>query len=80
MQKHLQFLLFTEGEVDIEKMICLHLLSSHEINLLTPPKRRISRSITKDSPIEQLIERSKNFSQKIASYKMLPTYILGKYD
>lgn len=73
-------MLFTEEEIDIEKIICLHLLSSHETNLLTPPKHHTASFMKKDSLVEQLIERSKDFSQKIAFYKMLPTYSLSKYS
>ncbi|RZB40443.1 uncharacterized protein BDFB_005667 [Asbolus verrucosus] len=76
--KHLQFLLFTNGEVDIEKVLCLHLLSSHETEHLTPPRRprTSSKYWKKDSPIEQLIERSKGCEIEAASSTGLPTYVL----
>jgi hypothetical protein len=76
--KHLHFLLFTDGEVDIEKVLCLHLLSSHETDHLTPPRRpRTTTSMKKDSPLEQLIERSKENPKEAVLAAVLPTYVLG---
>ncbi|KAH0822393.1 hypothetical protein GEV33_000398 [Tenebrio molitor] len=74
---HLHFLLFTDGEVDIEKVLCLHLLSSHETDHLTPPRRpRTTTSMKKDSPLEQLIERSKENPKEAVLAAVLPTYVL----
>ncbi|XP_044252809.1 uncharacterized protein LOC123003849 [Tribolium madens] len=76
--ERLHFLLFTNGEVDIEKIVCLHLLSSHETDHLTPPRRpRTSGGfMKKDSPVEQLIERSKENPREAVLQAILPTYIL----
>ncbi|EFA09068.1 uncharacterized protein LOC103314139 isoform X1 [Tribolium castaneum] len=76
--ERLHFLLFTNGEVDIEKILCLHLLSSHETDHLTPPRRpRTSGGfMKKDSPVEQLIERSKENPREAVLRAILPTYIL----
>ncbi|KAJ3624112.1 hypothetical protein MTP99_017761 [Tenebrio molitor] len=75
--EHLHFLLFTDGEVDIEKVLCLHLLSSHETDHLTPPRRpRTTTSMKKDSPLEQLIERSKENPKEAVLAAVLPTYVL----
>ena len=69
-------MLFTDGEVDIEKILCLHLLSSHETDHLTPPRR--PRTSSRESPLEQLIERSKNnTSNEKMLDSVLPTYVLG---
>lgn len=79
----MHFLLFTDGEVDIEKVLCLHLLSTHETEHLAPPKRGKLTPLNnvflkRDTPLEQLIERSKSKQNDLTTSTIsLPTYVLG---
>ncbi|XP_019878650.1 uncharacterized protein LOC109606517 isoform X2 [Aethina tumida] len=76
--KILRDLLFTEDEIDIEKMLCLHLLSNHDTCELTPPRvvRKIKMTI-ENSPLERLIYRSKRTSKTNEDLiHLLKSYIL----
>lgn len=73
-------MVFTNGEVDIEKVLCLHLLTAHKTETLTPPAQhhRTLKFLAKEqSPLERLIERSKRKRKEDSLTKLLPTYILG---
>lgn len=71
-------LLFTDGEVDVEKILCLHLLAVHKSeSVLSPPRENISK-YRDNSPVERLIERSKKKKTEDSITKLLPTYVLGK--
>lgn len=72
-------LVFTDDAVDIEKILCLHLLSAHRAETLTPVNRAM-RYLCKDhSPAEKLIERSKQgFENHEKITVLLPLYTIGK--
>ncbi|CAG9767067.1 unnamed protein product [Ceutorhynchus assimilis] len=71
-------MLFTNDEIDIEKILCLHLISAHRTESLTPPKRKEAFMCKIHSPLERLLERSKrkhiHLEQKMTS--MLPVYTI----
>ncbi|KAF5302589.1 hypothetical protein FQA39_LY10207 [Lamprigera yunnana] len=72
-------ILFSNGELDIDKVLCLHLLTAHRTETLTPPsrKRRSLSLLSKDqSPLERLIERSRKKRRIDNLTKLLPTYVL----
>lgn len=77
--KDIHPLLFTSGQVDIEKVLCLHLLAAHKTETLkTPPRIDVTTTTAKEqSPVERLIERSKRKHAETMT-KLLPTYVLGR--
>lgn len=77
--QHIRSLIFSEDEVDLQKIICLHLLSVHRAETLTPPKKRARYICREHSPCERLIERSKKgFTNFERLSKLLPLYTIGK--
>lgn len=75
----LHILLFTDGELDIDKVLCLYLLTAHKTETLgMPPKTpRQSFKARQLSPLERLIGRAKRRScvrQKV--FKNLPLFLL----
>ncbi|KAJ8948029.1 hypothetical protein NQ318_003362 [Aromia moschata] len=74
--QHIHCLIFTDGEVDVEKILCLHLLSAHRAETLTPPKRK-KYMCKEHSPTERLVERSKNgFNNYETLSHLFPLYTL----
>nr|CAI5856656.1 unnamed protein product [Callosobruchus analis] len=74
--KQIHELVFTDGEVDIDKILCLHLISAHRSETLTPPRRK-KVMCKENSPKERLIERSKrgyNSYEKVNT--VLPLYTI----
>ncbi|XP_031354781.1 uncharacterized protein LOC116179201 isoform X2 [Photinus pyralis] len=72
-------MLFTDGELDVDKILCLHLLTAHRAETLTPParSRRPISFLSKDqSPLEKLIERSRKRRVTNRCPKLSPTYVL----
>ncbi|KAI4456578.1 hypothetical protein MML48_8g00011874 [Holotrichia oblita] len=72
-------LIFTDGEVDVDKVLCLHLLSTHRTETLTPPPReqRAFMFLAKQqAPLERLIERSKRRWPEDRLTRLLPIYVL----
>ncbi|XP_060523157.1 uncharacterized protein LOC132700061 isoform X2 [Cylas formicarius] len=72
-------LLFTDNEVDKEKILCLHLLSAHRAETLAPPRKKYMRSCKIHSPVEKLLERSKrikNIHRELKIANALPLYTL----
>ncbi|XP_050298670.1 uncharacterized protein LOC126737713 isoform X2 [Anthonomus grandis grandis] len=71
-------MLFTNNEIDKEKILCLHLISAHRTESLTPPKRKFAYfNLCKvHSPLERLLERSKrkNIHHEQKMTNMLPIY------
>lgn len=70
-------MVFTDGTVDIDKILCLHLISAHRAETLTPPSKYY---VCKDhSPAEKLIERSqRGFVNHEKITVLLPLYTIGK--
>ncbi|KAF5296479.1 hypothetical protein FQR65_LT01468 [Abscondita terminalis] len=76
-------MLFTDGELDIEKVLGLHLLTAHKTETLTPPvkcNRPFKFLIKEKSPLERLIERSKKRRKIDDLTKLLPTYVIDLTD
>lgn len=73
-------MLFTNDEIDKEKILCLHLISAHRAECLTPPKKKLARMCKVHSPLERLLERSKrkNIHQEQRMTNMMPIYTIGK--
>ncbi|KAK9720033.1 hypothetical protein QE152_g22345 [Popillia japonica] len=72
-------LIFTDGEVDVDKVLCLHLLSTHRTETLTPPPReqRAFMFLAKQqAPLERLMDRSKRRWPEDRLTKLLPIYVL----
>ncbi|XP_030764475.1 uncharacterized protein LOC115888774 isoform X2 [Sitophilus oryzae] len=71
-------MLFTNEEVDVDKILCLHLISAHRTESLQPPKRPSAVMCKIHSPLERLLDRSKrkhiHLEQKMTS--ILPIYTL----
>ncbi|KAJ8923009.1 hypothetical protein NQ315_001557 [Exocentrus adspersus] len=68
-------LIFTDDEVDVEKVLCLHLLSVHRTETLAPPKKNLQYMCKVHSPCERLIDRSKKgFTNFERLSKMLPLF------
>lgn len=83
--QQLKSLIFTEDELDIEKLLCLHLLSVHQTDTLVMPSLKDLKDIPEaNTPMERLIQRSKKFSrvnkedQEILNF--LPIYIIGENE
>ncbi|XP_023310180.1 uncharacterized protein LOC111691485 [Anoplophora glabripennis] len=75
--EHIRSLIFTEDEVDLEKIICLHLLCVHKAESLTPPRSKARCMCREHSPCERLIERSKKgFTNFERLSKLLPLYAI----
>lgn len=75
-------LIFTDGELDIDKVLCLHLLSAHRTDTLTPPPReqRAMMFLAKQqAPLERLIERTKRRWPEHKLTRFLPIYVIGRY-
>ncbi|KAK5641693.1 hypothetical protein RI129_010240 [Pyrocoelia pectoralis] len=79
LDKDVHAMLFTNGELDVEKVLCLHLLTAHRAETLRPPvktKRPISFLAKDQSPLEKLIERSRKRRIMDKHPKLTPTYVL----
>lgn len=81
-QQEIHNMLFTNDEIDKEKVLCLHLVSAHRTECLTPPKKKLAYACKIHSPLERLLERSKrkniHLEQKMTN--MLPIYTIGKLN
>ncbi|ERL86077.1 hypothetical protein D910_03491, partial [Dendroctonus ponderosae] len=71
-------MLFTNEEIDKEKILCLHLISAHRTESLNPPKRKLAYMCKVHSPLERLLERSKrkHIHQEQRMANMLPIYTI----
>lgn len=80
--KEMKKLLFTNDDLDVEKFICLHLLSTHKTETLRPPHEKLLRHTSKESmPLERLIQRSKKqneICEKLTTglLRKLPIFVL----
>ncbi|GJQ72389.1 hypothetical protein Trydic_g3471 [Trypoxylus dichotomus] len=72
-------LIFTDGELDVDKVLCLHLLSVHRTETLTPPpreQRTLMYLAKKQAPLERLIERTKKRWPEDRLTRLLPIYVI----
>ncbi|KAK9883104.1 hypothetical protein WA026_001303 [Henosepilachna vigintioctopunctata] len=78
--QELRSLLFTDDELDIEKTLCLYLLSTHKTDSLRMPTMKSLKGFSKEnSPLERLVQRSKKINKKKQEddiLKMLPNYVI----
>ncbi|KAG5879494.1 hypothetical protein JTB14_029447 [Gonioctena quinquepunctata] len=78
---NLHRLVFTNGEVDAGKVLCLHLVSAHRAENLTPPKKKLMYMCKEHSPTERILEKSKRGyanNEKLSS--LLPLYTIEFFE
>ncbi|KAJ8975673.1 hypothetical protein NQ317_003173 [Molorchus minor] len=79
--QEVHYLVFTDGEVDIEKIICLHLLSAHRAETLTPSRKKNKYVCKEHSPTERLVDRSKKgFNNYEKLSQLLPLYTIELHE
>ncbi|KAL1497913.1 hypothetical protein ABEB36_008794 [Hypothenemus hampei] len=76
--QEIHHMLFTNDEIDKEKILCLHLISAHRAESLTPPKIKLNYICKIHSPLERLLEKSKrkHIHQEQKMTNLLPIYTL----
>ncbi|XP_023017579.2 uncharacterized protein [Leptinotarsa decemlineata] len=68
-------LVFTNGEVDAGKVLCLHVISAHRAETLMPPKKRLSYLCKEHSPTERILEKSRSgYANNEKLSNLLPLY------
>lgn len=72
-------LFFTNGELDAEKVICLHLLVNHKFERVASCLRQVPPNQRNWTPIKRLFTRPRvKRSKGTHLHRVLPTYILGE--
>ncbi|XP_044762458.1 uncharacterized protein LOC123319502 [Coccinella septempunctata] len=79
--QQLKSLIFTDDELDIEKLLCLHMLSVHKTETLTMPYQKQMKDISKENtPMERLIQRSRKINRQKRNdhdiLNSLPIYVV----
>lgn len=78
--QQLRSLVFTNDDLDMEKLLCLHMLSIHKTESLAMPNVKIAKDIPKENtPMERLIQRSKKMSKEKKDHEILnilPIYVI----
>ncbi|XP_018323386.1 uncharacterized protein LOC108735749 [Agrilus planipennis] len=74
--QELHNMLFTNDDLDIEKVLCLHLLTAHRFEMLAPVVKPVGYVSKDQCPLERLLERSKRRKPENRMVKMLPLYVL----
>ncbi|XP_022916464.2 uncharacterized protein [Onthophagus taurus] len=72
-------MVFSDDEVDIDKILCLLLLRAHSTETLSAPSKneKPGKILQRDqSPLERLVERSKKKYVEDKMIKMLPIHVL----
>lgn len=75
-------LLFTDGELDTEKLMCLHTLAFHPFKSHKPRAScNIARDLQDSAALDKLVERSRlKRGYRNGATNFLPIYVLSKLE